>query len=261
MAETALRDEDPRLRHEARRILLRAKKPKEAVVALVQVLDNGAGSERQGALALMAELKNPEADAVLRQSLEKLLKNEVPPELQLDVLEAAKVRGTAELKAELAKYEAALPKGDPLAPFRAALAGGDAESGRRIFFDKTDLACLRCHKIGGVGGEVGPDLTGIGKKQKRDYLLESIVEPSKQIAKGYETVVLSLANGQVKTGILKSEDAKELRLITAEDQTVVIAKDQIEERNRGPSAMPADLVHKMSRSELRDLIEFLAGLQ
>ncbi len=57
---------------------------------------------------------------------------------------------------------------------------------------------MRCHKVNGIGGEVGPDLTGIGKKQQRDYLLESIVDPNKQIAKGYETVVITLTNGQVK---------------------------------------------------------------
>ena len=86
-----------------------------------------------------------------------------------------------------------------------------------------------------------------------------MVEPNKQIAKGYETVVLALTNGQVKTGILRAEDAKEVRLVTAEGQIVVVPKDQIDERSRGPSAMPADLVQKMSRRELRDLVEFFAS--
>lgn len=261
VAELALKDMNPRVRHEGRRIMLASKKPAEAVVALGEVLNNGDSVERQGAFAMLADMKAPEADNVLSAWLDKLLAQAVPAELQLDVLEAARRRGTAELKARLAKYQAALPMADDLAPYREALAGGDAESGRRIFFDKTDLSCLRCHKIQGVGGEVGPDLTGIGKKQKRDYLLEAIVDPNKQIAKGYETVVLALANGQVKTGILKSETAQEVRLVTAEGQTLVIPKDQIEERSRGPSAMPADLVQKMSRAELRDLVEFLAGLQ
>jgi quinoprotein glucose dehydrogenase len=120
---------------------------------------------------------------------------------------------------------------------------------------------LRCHKINGTGGEVGPDLTGIGKKQKRDYLLESLVDPNKQIAKGYETTVITLNNGLVKSGILKSEDAKEVRLMNADGQIITIAKSQIDDRSRGPSAMPSDLVQKLSRSEIRDLVEYLAGLQ
>jgi quinoprotein glucose dehydrogenase len=261
VAERALKDDDPRIRHEGRRIVLRTKEPHAAVAELRGVLEKGAMVERQGALALLAEMKAPEADSVLADCLDKLMSQGVPVEIQLDVLEAAKKRGTAELKNKLTKYQAALPKEDPLAPFRTALAGGDAEAGRRIFFDKTDLSCLRCHKVQGVGGEVGPDLTGIGKKEKREYLLESIALPNKQIAKGFETVVLTLTNGQTKSGILKSEDSKEVRLVTPEGQTLTVRKELIEERNRGPSAMPADLVEKMSRTELRDLVEFLSSLR
>ncbi|HWY86965.1 MAG TPA: PVC-type heme-binding CxxCH protein [Gemmataceae bacterium] len=261
IAELALADQDPHLRNQGRRIVVGKKKPSEAAIDLALVLDHGATAERQGALAILAGLKTPEADRILGQWMDKLMDKRVPAEMQLDVLEGARHRGTAGLNDKLAKYQAALPKGDPLAAYREALAGGDAESGRRIFFDKTDLSCLRCHKVQGVGGEVGPDLTGIGKKEKREYLLESLVDPNKQIAKGFETVVLSLSNGQVKSGILKSEDSREVRLLTPEGLTMTVRKDLIEERNRGPSAMPGDLVQKMSRSELRDLVEFLSSLQ
>jgi quinoprotein glucose dehydrogenase len=261
VAEMALGDKEPRVRAQARRIVASKKKPVEAAHELALVVDKGATVERQGALMMLADLQVAEADRVLGQWLDKLTANGVPVEIQLDVLEAAKRRGTADLKEKLTKYQATLPKGDLLSAYREALAGGDAESGRQLFFDKTDLSCLRCHKVHGTGGEVGPDLSGIGKKQKRDYLLESIVDPNKQIAKGFETVVLTLTSGQVKSGIFKSEDQKEVRLVTPEGQTLVIRKDQIEERSRGPSAMPADLVQKMSRAELRDLVEFLATLE
>ncbi len=49
--------------------------------------------------------------------------------------------------------------------------------------------------------------------------------------------------------------------MTAEGQLLAIPKVQIDERNRGPSAMPGDLIQKMSRTEVRDLVEFLAGLE
>jgi quinoprotein glucose dehydrogenase len=139
--------------------------------------------------------------------------------------------------------------------------GGDADNGKRIFFERSEVSCLRCHKVQGVGGEVGPDLTGIGAKQKRDYLLESIVEPDKQIAKGYETVVLTLVDGKVKSGILKSEDKKEVRLMTPEGAVIVVPVEEIDTRTRGPSAMPADLMRHLSRKDLRDLVEFLASLE
>lgn len=260
-ARTAVKDADARLRHQARRVLLRKAKPDDAVRELTKVLAEGAIAERQGALGLLATLKVPAADALLAAQLDRLLANQTPPELRLDVLEAAQKRGTPALRDKLKRYERALSKSDPLAVYRVAQTGGDAEAGRRLFFEKTEVSCLRCHKINGNGGEVGPDLTGIGKKYQRDYLLESIVEPNRQIAKGYETLVLTLTNGQLKTGVLRSEDAKVVRLMTPEGQSLVVPKAQIDDRQRGPSAMPGDLVQKLSRTELRDLIEFLATLR
>src|SRR6185369_8430042 len=104
-------------------------------------------------------------------------------------------------------------------------------------------------------------LTGIGAKQKRDYLLESIVLPDKTIAQGFETVVLTLTDGKIKTGILKSEDKKEVRLMTAEGQLIAVPVAEIDTRSRGPSAMPADLIRFLSRREMRDLVEYLEGLR
>ena len=47
------------------------------------------------------------------------------------------------------------------------------------------VSCLRCHAKDGVGGEAGPDLTGIGGKKDRQYILESIVFPNVTIADGF----------------------------------------------------------------------------
>jgi quinoprotein glucose dehydrogenase len=260
IARDALAANEPRLRQQARALLLPKGDADEAVKHLAVVLDKGATIEKQGSIALLAELKSPRADALLVDWLDRLVHNKAPADVQLDLLEAAERRKTPELTKLLADYAAAVPKNDTVLPYRAALAGGDAEAGRNIFFNKTELSCVRCHKVQGTGGDVGPDLTGIGKKFPRPYLLEAIVDPNRQIAKGYETVVLTLANGQTKSGILKSEDAREVRLMTAEGQIIVVPKADIEERSSGKSAMPDDLIKKMTRRELRDLVEFLAGL-
>ena len=123
------------------------------------------------------------------------------------------------------------------------------------------MACVRCHKLEDEGGEVGPDLTGIGARQAREYLLESIVDPNRQIAQGFETVVLELTNGQLVSGIVKDEDAREIRLVTPEGKSVTVPKDKIEDRLRGKSAMPDDVPQFLSKREIRDLVEFLAGLK
>ncbi len=59
---------------------------------------------------------------------------------------------------------------------------------------------------------MGPSVNGIAGKQKRDYLLESLVLPSKQIAKGYDSVLLMLTNGKSITGVLKAEDNKSIKV-------------------------------------------------
>src|SRR5207249_2983490 len=110
----------------------------------------------------------------------------VPAELRLDVLEAVRSLTSRDAIAKRQRYEASRPMNDPLAPFVETLEGGSAARGERLYYHKAELSCVRCHKLRGEGGDIGPDLTGIGGKQKRDYLLEAIVAPSKTIAKGYE---------------------------------------------------------------------------
>jgi quinoprotein glucose dehydrogenase len=104
-------------------------------------------------------------------------------------------------------------------------------------------------------------LTKIAADKTREYLLESLVEPNKTIAKGFETAVLTLDDGRSVSGIVKSQDAKELTLVTAEAQTLTIPTAEILERNTGQSAMPADLLKQISLLELRDLVEYLSTLK
>ncbi len=257
----ALADREPRLRAEGRRVLA-GLRPAEALRELQAALDSGTTIEKQQAFDVLGVLKGEKVEALLGAWLDALLKGTVPAEVRLDLVEAAEKHSTPEIRKKLARYESARPRGEPFGRWRDSLAGGDAEAGRRIFLYRSEVSCLRCHKAGGEGaGEVGPDLSGIGARQKRDYLLEAIVYPSKQIAKGYETVELVLTTGQVRSGILKGEDDREVRLLSAEGVLVRVPKSKIEERRSGKSAMPEDLTKHLSRKEVRDLVEFLAGLK
>ena len=256
---SALKDADPRVRSEGRRLLSHLR-PEEALTELGHVLKNGQVIERQRAFAILGDMKRPCAEAELTKWLDKLLAGKVVPEVRLDLFDAANRHATAAIQKKVQSYERT-KKDKPFGLYADTLVGGDADAGRHIFQAKAEVSCLRCHKVQGVGGEVGPDLSGIGSKQKRDYLLESLITPNKQIAKGFETLVLTLNNGKSLTGVLKSEDAREVRLMTPEGQLLVVRKDQIDERETGKSAMPEDLIKHLSRSEIRDLVEFLAGLK
>jgi len=257
---TAIASNDPRIRNAGRAVLIKTK-PIEVVAQLKEVLDTNDSIEKQGALALLAEVKSPEVDDVIESWLDKLMKKEAPAELQLDIIESAAKRNTVRLKRRLQGFEDARPKGDELGKYRETLVGGDAERGRNIFLNNAAVSCQRCHKLDGEGGDVGPPLNGIATRQKRDYLLESLVLPNKQIAKGYDSVLITKADGKTVTGVLKSEDAKEVKVMTAEGVLIVIKKDDIDDRKTTKSAMPDDLVQKLSKHEIRDLVEFLAGLK
>ncbi len=139
--------------------------------------------------------------------------------------------------------------------------GGDAERGRRIFFERTSVSCVRCHQINGQGGKVGPDLSHVAKDRDRRYLLESIVEPNRAIAKGFESVVLADVNGRVHTGVLRFEDDHVIRIMSDDGRETEIRKEDIEQRTTGRSAMPTDLLKQLSRFDVRDLVEYLSQLK
>ena len=137
----------------------------------------------------------------------------------------------------------------------------DAARGRDIFNKHAGVQCLRCHALSGKGGTVGPDLAGAGARLTRELLLESIVFPNKQIAPGFENVAVVLKNGGTRAGVVKSETDSELVLHSLEDGVMRIAKDTIQSRTKGLSAMPEGLDKLMTRRELRDLVEYLSTLK
>jgi len=134
----------------------------------------------------------------------------------------------------------------------------NAERGEEIFFERADVSCARCHQVDGKGGQVGPDLSTLAGKQPREYVLESIVQPNKKITEGFATESLLLADGLQVTGILKAENDDELQLVTPEGKTLTIAQEDVEDRVTTSSAMPEGLAQQLSKSDLRDLIEFLS---
>ena len=254
-----------RSRTEALRLLAKVD-PAAAIAPLRDRLEHGSPAERQGAIAILAALPGEPASRLLIDWLDRLIAGRAPAEISLDLIEAAARRKEPAFGARIKQFESSRKRDDPLAAYRELLAGGARDRGRTIFASRSDVECIRCHKVrdtGGetTGGEVGPELSGIGARLSRADLLESILNPNKQIAQGFESVVLATSDGKVHTGILRGEDAKDVRLMTADGKSVTVPKDLIDERKRGPSAMPADVAAKLSKTELRDLIEYLASLK
>jgi quinoprotein glucose dehydrogenase len=261
--ESLLTDKQPRVRMVARQGLIGTKTGNDRALQLINdVLDGDKFTvlEKQQAFRLLAEQKSSTADQVLLTWSEKLVEKKVANELQLDVIEAGKLRLKDQDRRFLNEFEAAIPQDKPLEKFRVALAGGDAEQGQRIFSGHVAAQCFRCHKIKGQGGEAGPDLTQLAIRASREHFLESLIDPNAKLAPGFGSITLVLNNGRVVAGMLKAEDAQQVTVVTPDNQQVVVPIGEIDERTAAKSAMPA-VGETLKVHEIRDVIEYLSTLK
>jgi quinoprotein glucose dehydrogenase len=191
--------------------------------------------------------------------LQQIDSGEIPADTRLELIEAARSQSgpSGSLKDWLSSHDEQ-SQAEPVMAYRHSLVGGNAERGKTIFKEWANVSCLRCHRIGEDGGYVGPNLSDIGARKDRQYLLESLVDPNRAIAEKYETTVVLDLEGKTFSGIVNFEDAQTLRLLTAEGEMVTLDKSTIDERTTGKSAMPADLIRHLNPFDVRDLIEYLA---
>jgi putative heme-binding domain-containing protein len=142
---------------------------------------------------------------------------------------------------------------------QAALArAGDPQRGRKLFFDVEKSQCLKCHRLGEQGEHIGPELTSVGGRFSRIYIVESILEPSRTIAPSFATWMLVLKNGKTLTGVKIAETEMMLTLADNQGQKHPVAKTDIEQQRPAPvSSMPEGLENRFTPEEFVDLIAFL----
>ena len=202
--------------------------------------------EQQAGIDLLKSLGSSAGDAI-GALLSGLEAGSLDPRLSLEVIEAA--GGDRQRVLGLAVSGGGV------------LVGGDAARGRDLFLRKANVECLRCHAVGGTGGIVGPPLDTVGLNRDRPHLLESLLAPSAQFADGYRTTVVVTDDGRTVSGIVKAETDGELTILTGDGREERLATASIVDRATGASAMPADIAAKLTPRELRDLVEWLAGLR
>lgn len=133
----------------------------------------------------------------------------------------------------------------------------DVESGRRLFHHARLTNCAHCHRHSGRGNVVGPDLSSLGDRQDRTWLLRSILEPSREMAPEYQPRTIILTDGRTFTGIRLRSYVKET-IRDAHGQNKTFDRDDVEAIVESPvSFMPQGLVHALTDRELRDLLAFL----
>lgn len=232
----------------------------DATDRVIAATKSDSATLRQTGWALLARDESPAATRRLNEGVLQYLAGSLPADSWLEVLEGSQERRTEDVQRALEAADQRWQNENPTAASRWAQAGGDPQRGERLFFGKTELSCVRCHKVGSVGGEVGPDLSTIAAKRDAIYLLESIVDPNAKIAEGFESVLVLDDLGQLFTGVLRSETEDELVLMDVNGKTQTIDKETIVQRKKANSAMPDDLTKFMDRRELRDLVAYLTTL-
>ena len=142
----------------------------------------------------------------------------------------------------------------------AALPGeADVEAGRRVFFHSKVALCSTCHRRGGRGNVVGPDLSLVGQQGTRQAILQSILEPSREVAPQFYPTQLLLEDGTSFTGILlRSSDRHVYRDLTGKERTFY-EKDIAERVELKTSVMPVGLPATLTDRDLRDLLAFLVS--
>ncbi len=139
---------------------------------------------------------------------------------------------------------------------------GDVERGRELFHKNSGAQCRNCHKIGKDGTDLGPDLSQIGKKYDREKLLESIMQPSKNIEPKYVTWLVETTEGRLITGLLVHKDGNEIVIKDTQNKEVRIATGNIESTHQmQQSLMPDLLLRDWTPQQVADLLAYLGSLK
>lgn len=266
MIDGLLKDQAPVLRAEMVKVLL-GSDPDRGLAAALALGQTGNLRDRQNAHALLAKVPGERASQWFATALDDLQAGREPEGSRLDLLEAAAERGEPDIKAHLDRWNQSLDPADPLAAYRPTLAGGDADRGREIFNTHAAAQCAKCHRVnGGEGGEAGPDLGDIAKRQPPDYRLMSLVNPSAVVVPGYGIMLVTLKDGTSLGGTMMEENPQNitLKVPNPENASELIQKKipvaDIASRTPPVSAMPP-MTALLTKREMRDVLAYLDTLK
>jgi putative heme-binding domain-containing protein len=150
-------------------------------------------------------------------------------------------------------------KFDELAKSVQGLSGRSFSTGKQLF---TVTSCVACHKFGGTGTELGPDLTKLDPKQQSPVeILHDILEPSFRINEKFQSYTFELKSGKSLTGLVVKETPEAVEVLVnplAKEKPVVIKVSDIDERKKSPtSIMPKGLLDKLTHEEILDLVAYV----
>ncbi|WP_020473399.1 PVC-type heme-binding CxxCH protein [Zavarzinella formosa] len=151
------------------------------------------------------------------------------------------------------------------APSALAKRSGNAQNGEKVLAAslKGETQCLRCHMVRGIGGQIGPDLSMIGKKGSKENLYDSLLTPSKAIADQYVQWKVNTSDGKSITGLqmAETETTRTIRDANGKDYVINKADEEGKPQKSLVSIMPDNLVAAFTEEELADVVEYLMTLK
>lgn len=257
----ALDDKEKSVRVVALDLLPKTDMSQDVMVTLLSdVIRTRTTEEKQAALITLGALGNESAKKVLDSLVTKMGEGKLPAEIHLELAEAI---DSAHAEPLISRYKEITSKLSPdslLAAYNSALAGGDPDRGRRIFFRNQTAQCMRCHSFNDYGGNAGPRLNGVAARLTREQILQSVVEPSAMIAPGFGIVTLDLKTGKSISGIVQTEKDDALVLKVGDKPDTLIRRSDIVKETHAPSSMPP-MRYLLTKREIRDLVSFLSTLK
>jgi putative heme-binding domain-containing protein len=216
-------------------------------------------AEQQDAIAVLTTQLDF-ASSLLQSIREKKLKTQDVSAFALQQLRAFNNESlNKQIKVLWANDTTKLKKSDEITRFKKLLTAdylktGNAAHGRAIF-EKT---CAKCHTLFGQGANIGPDLTGSGRK-KLDYVLSNLVDPSAIIDPAYRLTVVITNKGKLLTGFMVHQDDHAVVIRTQQAQIRLVMKDIDELKTLDVSMMPENMLSKYTNEQVRDLVLYLSS--
>lgn len=267
---------NPRLRVEAVRTL--ADQLSEGQLEPLEVIagDSKADEEtRAAAVAGLASQADKHRELLLRiaEGQNASLRNEALRSLvgsQLTDREKSRLKALDPMIGEaVRRLLYGVPAQRPSAPntdawLKLVSGSGDAKAGERIFFGTKVGTCSKCHEHNGRGNAVGPPLTQMSQRLEsrgedgRRWLLQTILEPSQEMAPQYTPWLIVTTDGKTLTGLPRRKGGNAEAYLGLDGKEFVVRKPDIEShRESANSVMPDGLLQTLTSSELKDLFTFL----
>ncbi len=216
---------------------------------------------------LLGAFEHCSDEAVGLKLVAALKQSPVLTSLRVDAVKSRLAKFPASVQAEAEALYAAINveagrQQEKLNDLVGSLTGGDIRRGQ-VVFNSQKAACSACHNAGGYkGGNIGPDLSRIGKIRTERDLLESLVFPSVSFVRSYEPVLVVTKSGKQFNGLIRKETPDEITLATGAKEEARVLRSEIEEiRPSTVSIMPAGLDTQLTKEQLADLIAFLKSKQ